>query len=76
MHRGIRLFNTHATNILRLTTWLNLFVVEFVGVHGFGARVWIGQFIGSIISSIKGGSNKGSKNGLVCATSMNDLEQT
>jgi hypothetical protein len=55
---------------------LNLFVVEFVGVHGFGARVWIGQFIGSIISSIKGGSNKGSKNGLVCATSMNDLEQT
>jgi hypothetical protein len=51
---------------------LSLFDVEFVGVHGFGARVWIGQFIGSV----KRGSNKGSKNDLVGATSMNDLERT
>jgi hypothetical protein len=32
--------------------------------------VWIGQFIGSV----KGDSNKGSKNDLIGAMSMNDLE--
>jgi hypothetical protein len=51
---------------------LSLFVVKFVGVHGFGARAWIGQFIGSV----KIGSNKGSKSNLVGAPSMNDFEQT
>jgi hypothetical protein len=55
---------------------LRLLVVKFIGVHGFGARVWIGQFIGIVIGSVRGGSNKASKNDLVDATSMNDLERT
>ncbi len=76
MRRGVRLFNTHVTNILRFTSWLRLLVVKFIGVHGFGARVWIGQFIGIVIGSVRGGSNKASKNDLVDATSMNDLERT
>jgi hypothetical protein len=69
--KGIGLFNTHATNILRFITWLSLFVVKFVCVHGFGARVWIGQFISSVIGSVK----RGSKSNSVYAPSMNDLEQ-
>jgi hypothetical protein len=55
---------------------LRLFVVKFIGVHGFGARVWIGQFINLVIGLVKGGSNKGSKNDLVNVASMNDLERT
>jgi hypothetical protein len=55
---------------------LKLFVVKFIGVHGFGARAWIGQFIDLVIGSIRGGSNKGSKIDLINVASMNDLERT
>jgi hypothetical protein len=38
-------------------SWISLFI-NFVGVCGYDARVWIGQFTSSIVSSIKRGLEK------------------